>query len=173
MTIGQELAQELLLEASVTRRYLQNVPFDRLNFKPAETSETLGRLAVHVAEIMAWVSSVVNTNKLDFIDFEPKKINSSAELLLYFDTLLNEALIDLKKIKNDEFEKEWSMNNGEEIYFTLPKKQVLRVFCINHLIHHRAQLSVYLRLLNIPVPATYGPSADDFDVILVNKYQTI
>ena len=170
MTIGQELIQELTIEASVTRRYLQNVPFDKLDYKPTEKSETLGRLAIHVAEIIAWWTSVVNTNRLDFTDFEPEDIKSTEKLLSYFDTLLAEAIKSLSTVKDEEFEKNWSMTNGEEVYFTLPKKQVVRLFCMNHLVHHRAQLGVYFRMLDIVVPATYGPSADDFEVILTNKY---
>jgi len=170
MTTGQELLQELRLEAAVTRRYLQNVPFNQLDFRPAEKSETLGRLAIHVAEIIAWWTSVAETDRLDFADFEPKDIQSTDELLLYFDTLLAEAIKSLSSVKDEEFEKNWSMTNGEEVYFTLPKKQVARLFCMNHLVHHRAQLGVYLRMLDIVVPATYGPSADHFDVILTNQY---
>ncbi len=170
MTIGQELIQELTVEAAVTRRYLQNVPFDRLHYKPTEKSETLGRLAIHIAEIIAWWTSVVHTNRLDFADFEPEDIKSPEELLSYFDKLLEEAIKSLSNVKDEEFEQNWSMTNGEEVYFTLHKKQVVRLFCMNHLVHHRSQLGVYLRMLDIAVPATYGPSADDFELILTNKY---
>jgi uncharacterized damage-inducible protein DinB len=172
MTIGQELLQELTLEAAVTRRYLDSVPFDNLSYKPTEKSETLGRLAIHVAEIVAWWTSVIETNKLDFIDFEPKVINSKAELLSYFDNLLAEAKTSLANAKDEEFKNEWSMTYGDDILFTLPKKQVARLFCMNHFVHHRAQLGMYLRLLGIVVPAAYGPSADDEDVILINPFQT-
>jgi uncharacterized damage-inducible protein DinB len=74
-------------------------------------------------------------------------------------------------MKDEEFSKEWSMKHGDEILFTLQKKQVARLFCMNHLIHHRAQLGVYLRILGIDVPATYGPSADDEDVILIEPFE--
>jgi hypothetical protein len=84
--------------------------------------------------------------------------------------LLAEAIKSLDTVKDEEFEENWSMTNGEELYFTLPKKQVARLFCMNHLVHHRSQLGVYLRMLDIIVPATYGPSADNFDIILTNKY---
>jgi uncharacterized damage-inducible protein DinB len=171
MTIGQEFLQELTLEAQVTRRFLERVPFDKSDFKPQENSETLGRLAIHVAEIIEWWTSVVEAKKLNFIDFEPKDIYTNDELLLYFDDLLACAKNALSKVKNEELEDSWSMTYGEDILFTLPKKQVLRLFCMNHLIHHRAQLGVYLRMLDIPVPATYGPSADDEDVILINPFQ--
>lgn len=170
MTIGQELLQELKLEAKVTRRFLESVPFDKIEFQPTEKSERLGRLAIHVAEIIAWWKNVIENDKLDFIDFEPKEINTTNELLTYFDELLEESIISLQNSVDAELAKEWSMTNGEETYFTLPKKQVLRLFCMNHLVHHRAQLGVYLRLLNIPVPATYGPSADDFEMILTGRF---
>jgi uncharacterized damage-inducible protein DinB len=170
MTIGQELLQELTLEAAVTRRYLESVPFDQLDYKPTEKSEKLGRLAIHVAEIIAWLTSVVETNKLDFIDYEPKDIKSKTELLFYFDNLLLEANNSLENAPDDEFTKDWSMTHGDDNLFTLPKKQVARLFCMNHLVHHRSQLGMYLRLLNIPVPATYGPSADDGDVILITPF---
>ena len=169
MTIGQEFLKELSLESKVTRKYLERVPFDKKAFKPAERSESLGRLAIHVAEITAWWTSCVKDEKLDFIDFESKEINTTEELLAYFDTLLEEATAALNEVTDEEFEKDWSMTYGEEILFTLPKKQVARIFCMNHLVHHRAQLGVYLRLLDIPVPATYGPSADEEEVLLIEK----
>jgi uncharacterized damage-inducible protein DinB len=172
MTTGQELLQELTLEARVTRRFLERVPFDgRLDYQPAEKSEKLGRLAVHIAEIVAWWKSCVENDKLDFINFEPKDIRSTEELLEYFDSLLIDAKNALAEADDAEFEKEWSMTHGEEILFTLPKKQVIRLFCMNHLVHHRSQLGVYLRVLGIPVPASYGPSADDEDVILINRFE--
>lgn len=170
MTIGQEFLKEVMLESKVTRRYLERVPFDRKEFKPTEKSESLGRLAIHIAEIMAWWKACLEQDKLDFIDFKPEEINSTEELLAYFDKLLEEAKNVLSKVHDHEFDKDWSMTYGTEILFTLPKKQVARTFCIRHLIHHRAQLGVYLRLLDIPVPASYGPSADDDQVLLIDKY---
>lgn len=170
MHLGQEFAKELSLEAAVTRRFLAQVPFDQLDFKPAEKSEPLGRLAIHLAEIVAWWSSVVHDDTLDFIDFKPKTIATREELLSYFDTLLAKALTDLSQVTDATFDNPWSMTHGNEILFTLPKRQVARLFCMNHFIHHRAQLGMYLRLMNISVPATYGPSADDEDVILINPF---
>ncbi len=171
MTIGKELLQELNLEASVTRKYLESIPFDKLDYKPSEKSETLGRLAIHVAEILAWWTSVIETNELDFAGFEPAEIKSREALLMYFDKLLQEASQSLSTAEDAEFKKDWSMRHGEELYFTLPKKQVARLFCMNHFVHHRSQLGMYLRMLGIPVPATYGPSADDGDVALINRFK--
>ena len=170
MTIGQEFLKELSLEAAVTRKYLASVPFDKKGFKPAEKSETLGRLAIHVAEIIAWWTACIKTDKLDFMGFEPKNINTTTELLAYFDDLLDEAKMALATAKDDIFEQEWSMTYGDEILFTLPKKQVARIFCMNHFIHHRSQLGVYLRILGVAVPATYGPSADDENVMLIERF---
>lgn len=170
MALGQEFLKELLLEAKVTRRYLEIVPFDKKEFQPAEKSEKLGRLAIHVAEIVAWWTACLKYDKLDFSGFKPKDINSTKELLTYFDDLLTEAKESLLQAKDEEFEKDWSMTYGEQILFTLPKKQVARIFCMNHFVHHRAQLGVYLRMLDIPVPAAYGPSADDKNVILINRF---
>lgn len=170
MTIGQAFLQELLLESEVTRKYLASVPFEKKEFQPTEKSEKLGRLAIHVAEITAWWTACADKDKLDFIGFEPKNINTTEELLAYFDELLTAATRSLSNIKDTELEREWSMTYGDEVLFTLPKKQVMRVFCMNHLVHHRAQLGVYLRLLDIPVPATYGPSADDENVLLVRRF---
>ena len=173
MTIGQEFLKELLLESEVTRRYLASVPFDQSEFKPAEKSEALGRLAIHIAEITAWWTSCIKTNRLDFMDFEPEDIQSTEALLSYFDGLLEEAKEALLTVKDEEFSKEWSMTYGEEVLFSLPKKQVARIFCMNHLVHHRAQLGVYLRILNIPVPAVYGPSADDDQVTTIKNFRNL
>ena len=171
MPLAQDLLNELTQEAAVTRKYLGSVPFEKANFQPHKKSETLGRLATHVAEIVAWWKSCVLDTELDFIDFKPQNITSTDALLSYFDELLLEAKSVLQQVKDADLENgTWSMRYGEIVYFTLSKKQALRIFCMNHLVHHRAQLGVYLRLLDIPVPAVYGPSADDEDVLLVTLF---
>lgn len=170
MPIAEGLLKELKLEAAVTRRYLAVVPFDKADYKPSDKSETLGRLAIHVAEIIAWWRSCLQDDELNFIDFEPRDIRNNETLLAYFDELLNDAIAALESAKDEDFDKTWAMRNGEAVYFTLPKKQVARFFCMNHLIHHRAQLGVYLRLLDVAVPATYGPSADDEEVLLTKEF---
>jgi uncharacterized damage-inducible protein DinB len=102
---------------------------------------------------------------MDELDFskgggKPVEVNSVAELLAYHDDLLLKTEKILKETPVSEFEKPWTMRNGEQIYFTMPKSNVVRTWCMNHLYHHRGQLTVYLRLLNVPLPATYGTSAD-------------
>lgn len=168
----EEHIEVLKLEANVTRKFLALVPFNKHDFKPNEKSESLGRLAVHVAEIIAWWTACIEKSELDFIDFEPKEITSTNELLAYFDDLFEKAIRSLTSIKPEALEQTWTMRHGETIYFTLPKKQVLQIFCLHHLVHHRAQLGVYLRILDIDLPATYGPSADDEEVLLINPYKS-
>jgi uncharacterized damage-inducible protein DinB len=170
MSFASEILKELRQEAAVTRRFLANVPFDKADYQPIEKSEKLGRLAIHVAEIVAWWKACIDRPDLDFIDFEPEDITNTQDLLTYFDKLLLEAEQALSGVTEDALDASWSMRHGEAVYFTLPKRQVLRVFCMNHLIHHRAQLGMYLRLVGAPVPATYGPSADDEDVLLVEPF---
>lgn len=166
----QDIYHELQQEAAVTRKFLERVPFDQLSYQPTAKSETLGRLAVHVAEIVAWWESVLTTEALDFIDFEPCEFENVAQLLDYYDGLLAAALQAIQDATPATMVGTWSMRHGEIVYFTLSKMQALRIFCMNHWIHHRAQLGMYLRLLDVPLPATYGPSADDEDVLLITPF---
>lgn len=170
MSFIKEIHEELKQEARVTRNHLERVDFDKSAFRPHKKSETLGRLAIHVAEIIGWWKACLQHERLDFIRFEPKEIHTTEALLAYFDTLLSEAEQALVEANEEELAKDWSMTYGEQILFALPKKEVLRKFCLNHLVHHRGQLGVYLRMLDIPVPATYGPSADDENVSLIDRF---
>lgn len=170
MNYLQDILSELKQEGAVTRRYLEKVDFGRADFKPHEKSEKLGRLAIHLVELMTWWKNVLTQNELNFIDFEPKEIKTTSELLNYFDDLLKEATAAIENAHESELEKDWSMKYGDKTLFTISKKEVLRKFCLNHLIHHRAQLGVYLRMLDISIPAIYGPSADDKNVTLIEKY---
>lgn len=170
MPLAQDFLSELKQEAAVTRRYLASVPFDKKDFKPHEKSETLGRLAIHVAEILSWWKACIQSSELNFLGFEPQDIQSTAILLSYFDDLLAEAIAALEGATDADFEEDWSMKYGEEVLFTLSKKEVARKFCMNHLVHHRAQLGVYLRILDVALPAVYGPSADDEVVTLIEPF---
>lgn len=163
MTQAQILLAEFQHEAAQTRKTLALVPLDKKDYKPHEKSMTLDRLSIHVAEIAGWWKECLVHDELDFSkgDFTPKVFNSSDELLAYFDDLVTKTVVILTEVSEDEFAKPWSMRNGEMIYFTMPKAQVVRTWCLNHWYHHRAQLGVYLRMLDIPLPSIYGPSADD------------
>jgi uncharacterized damage-inducible protein DinB len=123
----------------------------------------MGRLATHVGEILGWVYVTVSTDVLDFAagNYKPNVLETTADRLTFFDEQVAKSLEILEKTSDEDLDKEWTMRNGDVVYFTVPKKVALRTWVYSHLIHHRAQLGVYLRLLNIPVPSTYGPTADE------------
>lgn len=162
-THAEALLAEFQQEAAGTRKILSLVPFDKLDYKPHEKSMALGRLATHVAEIAGWWQECLVHDELDFSkgDFTPKTFTHVDELLAYFDDLVQKSSHIISQSTPENFIKPWTMRNGEMIYFTLPKAEVVRTWCLNHWFHHRAQLGVYLRLLDIPIPGLYGPSADD------------
>ncbi|MBL7764668.1 MAG: DinB family protein [Chitinophagaceae bacterium] len=163
MKLSQTLLEEFKQESVVTRKLLALVPMDKLDYKPHEKSMPLGRLSTHVAEIYGWWKECLIHDELDFAkgDFTPKVFHTNEELLNYFDDLLAKSIKILSEVSEEEFDKPWTMRQGEMIFFTMPKSQVVRTWCMNHLFHHRAQLGVYMRLLDIPIPGSYGPSADD------------
>lgn len=162
MSIAKNLLNEMKQEAANTRKLLALVPFERADFKPHEKSMTLLRLASHVAEITGWWKECLVHDELDFAKDSGvrKQHHSTDELVSWHDVLVAKAEHILNSTSEEEFSKPWTMRNGEQIYFTLPKLVVVRTWCLNHLFHHRGQLSVYLRLLNVPIPGMYGPSAD-------------
>lgn len=155
---------ELKYESSLTRKILERVPLDKKEWKPHEKSMTLGRLATHVAEISHWISDIIHIDDYDFatnFNFKPRTASSSEELLDIFQTILDKAIADLSGMNDDDFSKTWIVRRGEQVMFNTPKKVSIRSWALNHMIHHRGQLSVYLRLLDVPVPGMYGPSADE------------
>ena len=154
---------ELENEAKVTRTCLERVPADKFDWKPHEKSMTFGRLASHVAEMFGWTKETLNKDVLDFatMDYKPFEPQSTEELLAFFDERIADSKATLASTSDEQFMTEWTMRNGDQVYFTMPKVAVMRSFVMNHIIHHRGQLSVYLRLNDIPVPSIYGPSADE------------
>jgi uncharacterized damage-inducible protein DinB len=163
MTIGQILLAEVLHESANTRKLLEAVPFDKADFKPHEKSMSLKRLATHTTEITGWWKETLLQDELDFStgDYKPKELNSTEDLLAMHDDLVAKATVILNQVADEEFAKPWTMRNGEQVYFTMPKAAVVRSWCLNHLYHHRGQLTVYLRLLDVKLPGMYGPTADD------------
>ncbi|MDQ6756378.1 MAG: DinB family protein [Bacteroidota bacterium] len=163
MPINQSFLQEFEQESASTRKILQRVPEEHFDWKPHEKSFTLGRLATHIAELSGYISTALTTNELDFSirEYVPRQAATSSELMQIFEENFSKSKEELQKATDDVFMQKWKLRNGDHIIFDLPKSAVLRTFAINHLIHHRAQLSVYLRLLNVPVPGMYGPSADE------------
>lgn len=162
MTHTQTFLAELKQEAIATRKLLAVVPLDKGDWKPHEKSMKLLNLAVHVAELPSWVKITLMQDELDFAknEYKPFIPASTEELLAYFDKNLQEAEEVLSHFSDERFQENWTMRAGEQIYFTQAKGEVLRTWCYNHGIHHRAQLGVYLRLLDVTLPSTYGPTAD-------------
>lgn len=164
--MNQAIIGELQHESAVTRTVLERVPTDKMDYKPHEKSMAFGQLASHIAEMYEWFDSTLNDTELDFatIDYKPFIAESTEQLLEYFDSVVDKSIGFLKKASDEDLMTEWTMRNGDQVYLSMPRVQVIRSFMLNHIVHHRGQLSVYLRLNDIPVPSIYGPSADEGDM---------
>ena len=162
MTALESFLAELKNEAIVTRKILEAVPLEKGDWQPHEKSMTLIRLAAHVASLPEWITTVAKTDELDFATsgFKPFIPSSKEDLLQHHDKNVASAEAALQSMSEEDLAKGWTLRAGETKYFTLCKHEVLRGTCYNHLIHHRAQLGVYLRLLNVALPPSYGPTAD-------------
>jgi uncharacterized damage-inducible protein DinB len=156
------LLTEMEQEAQTTRKMLALVPTDKLDWQPHKKSMTMRNLAAHIAELPGWVSMGLNTTVLDFAanPYEPTKIENTSELLDIFETSLKEGTDALRNASEEDLEPKWTLRNGDDIYAVMTKAELIR-HSISQTIHHRAQLGVYLRLLDIPIPGSYGPSADE------------
>lgn len=163
MAINQAFLGELDQEARTTRKLLERVPADKFDWKPHEKSMTMGQLATHIADMYTWYSGTMDADELDFAaGYKMPSAGTTEELLEMFDKNVEAANESLQRAEQDEnFRKDWTLRNGEQLYFKLPKAAVLRTMVANHIVHHRGQLSLYLRLNDIPVPSMYGPSADE------------
>lgn len=162
-TIGQRFAAELEGEMRATRELLKLVPADKFDWAPHEKSMKLGALALHIATIPGWVEATISHPELDFAKPGPPgpKATNAEELLAILNECVTKADALLQAATDDALREPWKLRNGEEVYFTMSKSLVLRTWVMNHLYHHRGQLTVYLRLLDIPLPSTYGPTADN------------
>lgn len=167
MPLNQPLIAELQQEAAKTRKILERVPVERGEWKPHNKSMKLGKLAMHVAEITGWVSMTMLTDELDLtqFDYKLKAPETQEELLAKHDEHVMQAVAVLEGCSDADFDRMWTMRRGETVYFTMPKHAALRMFAYSHLFHHRAQLGVYLRLLDIPIPGMYGPTADELEAM--------
>ena len=163
MTIIEFFKQQFIEEAATTRKMLSRVPDDQYNYKPHERSMVMKNLVTHLADLPGWVHFTLTTDELDFQKaYEMPEITNNKQLMGYFDKRYNDGLAVLVAENEKELNKPWTLRNGETIYATNPKVDVL-MMSMSQQIHHRAQLGVYLRLLNIPIPGSYGPSADESD----------
>lgn len=163
MAYKDALIAELKYESELTRKMLERVPIEKGSWRPHDKSMTLDRLATHVAEIPHWISRIITVDDWDFVvrGFSNLKAQSSEELMQIFNDKLQQAIADLEAMKDEDFNKMWIVRRGDQMRREMPKKVAIRGWGFSHLIHHRGQLSVYLRLLDVPVPGMYGPSADE------------
>ncbi len=162
MTMIAMFLKELDQEAVSTRKMLSIVPDEKFNWQPHPRSMTVLTLAKHIAELPSWVGLALTTSELDFAvaPYEPLKVNSTVELLEVFEKNIEDAKAHLLAASEEQLNDNWTLRNGDTIYSTTPKSETIRhAYC--QIVHHRAQLGVFLRLLDIPIPGCYGPSADE------------
>jgi uncharacterized damage-inducible protein DinB len=164
MTTIESLLKEMNAEAETTRKMLARIPDDKYDWQPHEKSMTVRRLATHLADIPSWVDMVINEDELNFATSTHKEpvINNTAELLTFMEESVNKGGTALNRANDELLNKEWTLRNGDQVLSIRPKSEVVRMaYC--QIVHHRAQLGVYLRLLNVPIPGSYGPSADEMN----------
>jgi uncharacterized damage-inducible protein DinB len=163
MNLNEPLVAELQQEAKTARKMLERVPQEQLAWKPHEKSMTLGRLAGHIAELPSMLIPILTQDELDFGSgsYKPFEPTNISDLLETFDKNVAGAAELLKTQADEPLLKPWRMRRGEQILFEMSRIAAIRSMSLNHFIHHRGQLSVYLRLLNVPLPSVYGPTADE------------
>lgn len=163
MNIIDAFIEEFKHESVGTRQTLERVPEKAFNWKPHDKSMTLGRLASHVAEIPIWGIDTLNSTEfnIDMATYKPWQAATTADLVRKFDEVSADLLKAMAGYPNDKLFVPWSLKADGKPLFTLPRIVVLRSMIFNHAVHHRAQLGVYLRMNNVPVPSLYGPSADE------------
>ena len=162
ITFMESFLKELEQESIGTRKMLALVPANKADWKPHEKSMKLKDLATHIADLPTWITMAINTDELDFVTspYNPTNCNGGEELVAYFDKNVEEAKQWIQKSNDKILEETWTLRNGDIIYMQSSRLETMRhSYC--QIVHHRAQLGVYLRLLNIPIPGVYGPSADE------------
>jgi uncharacterized damage-inducible protein DinB len=167
MTIAEKLLPEFDDEFAMTRKMLALVPDEKLTWKPHEKSMNVRKLAWHLADFPSWCTMTITKDRLEMTPEEGEKLQKAAksatraDMLKRFDQDLAEARAALAATSDAAMAKHWKMEWGGQTIIDSPKLDVYRKWCINHMVHHRAQLGVYLRLLGIAIPGCYGPSADE------------
>lgn len=162
MTHIQQFERELQNESAITRKMLSIVPNDKYDWRPHPKSMSIRQLATHIAELPTWIGMVLHTSELDFAanPYKPVQIDDTKTLLEYFEKNTAEAGQELATAKEETLSETWTLRNGEQIFAVDSKLDVIRM-CFNQVTHHRAQLGVFLRLLGVAIPGSYGPSADE------------
>ena len=161
--LNQSFIAELQHEAASTKRMLERVPADKFDWKPHPKSMTLGRLATHVAELPGFLNSILTMDEFDFAKghYKASHATTPEELMNVFQQKQDEVVQTLQNTSDEKMQANFTLRSGDHVFGTMPRMAAIRPMALNHLIHHRAQIAVYLRLLDIPVPGLYGPSADE------------
>ncbi len=161
MTFIEFFKQQFIEEGAITRKMLSRAPDDKFDYKPHEKSMDMKRLTTHIADLPGWIHMVFTSDQLDFADpYHQPEIKNNKDLMAYFEKRYHESLSALVPENEALLYKPWILRHGEKIISSDPKIDVIRM-SLSQQIHHRAQLGVYLRLLDIPIPGSYGPSADE------------
>lgn len=161
MTFIEFFKQQFVEEGATTRKMLSRIPDDKFDYAPHVKSMNIKRLATHIADLPGWLHFTLTTDELDFQNpYESPELNNTKDLLAFFEKRYNDGLSVLIPENEKLLNKPWTLRNGDKIYSTDPKIDIIRM-ALSQQIHHRAQLGVFLRLLNIPIPGSYGPSADE------------
>lgn len=162
MSLINFFLKQLNEEALTTRNMLSRIPNDQYDYKPHEKSMVLRNLATHIAELPTWITMALTTDELDFENnhWAQKNVNDTEALLEVFETSLIDGHSQLIAENESKLDEKWTLRSGETICSVSTKGEVIRM-ALSQIIHHRAQLGVYLRLLNVPIPGSYGPSADE------------
>jgi len=167
MALNQVLIAELQQEAANTHKMLERVPAGHMDWQPHAKSMSLTRLATHIAELPGWITMTLNTQELDLgaMDYKPNLAGDVAELVAIHNKSVAGAEEALKNATDEQLAEPWTLRQGDHVIFTLPRAAVIRSMVMNHMIHHRGQLSVFLRLLDVPLPGIYGPTRDEMDMM--------
>lgn len=166
MALSAAMLPEFDMEMAGTRKTLERVPDDKFDWKPHPKSATVRQLAVHLALFPSWMVDTLNKTSFDYAPvggeaYQPPEVKSRQDLLEIFDRDVSKAREALQAASDAQLMETWSLLAGGKTVFAMPRIAVLRGMVMNHMVHHRAQMGVYLRLNDLPVPALYGPSADE------------
>ena len=160
MTIAETFLPEFDVEMATTRRLLERVPTEKGTWKPHQKSFPLGHLAQLLARMPGWITQALHNTRLDLSSFVPYTYEPTEVLLAQFDGNVREAREALAAAKDEDLAVTWSLTQGDRVLLSMSRRDIVRQ-TINHVVHHRGQLSVYLRLLDVPLPPIYGPTADE------------
>jgi len=160
MSVADMLLPEFDQEMASTRKVIERVPTDKGQFKPHPKSFSLGHLTQLVSGMPGWITNAVTQTALDLSGYPGYSYEKTGDLLKTFDRNVKEARQAIANAKDSDYNVNWSLKRGDQVFFTAPRAVIVRQ-TINHLVHHRGQLTVYLRLIDVPVPSIYGPTADE------------